>query len=59
MIFRILALGDVTGSNAVARLTEELYDIRREYEIDFVVCNGENAAASNGIDIRTANDLIK
>ena len=59
MIFRILALGDVTGSNAAARLTEELYDIRREYEIDFVVCNGENAAASNGIDIRTANDLIK
>ena len=59
MIFKILALGDVTGANAVKRLTEELYGIRDEYGIDFVVCNGENSAPSNGIDVRTANELIK
>ena len=59
MIFRILALGDVAGPNAAARITRELFDIRREYRIDFVVCNGENSAATNGIDVKTANDLIK
>ena len=59
MTFRILALGDVVGPDAVKRLCDELYSIRRDGNIDFVVCNGENAAASNGIDIRTANELIK
>ena len=59
MIFRILALGDVAGPNAAKRLNNELFDIRRENNIDFVVCNGENSAASNGIDIKTADDLIK
>ena len=59
MIFRILALGDVAGPNAAARITRELFDIRRRNEIDFVVCNGENSAATNGIDVKTANELIK
>lgn len=59
MIFRILALGDVAGPNAAKRVNDELFGIRREYEIDFVVCNGENSAATNGIDVKTANDLIK
>ena len=49
MIFRILALGDVAGPNAAARITRELFDIRRRNEIDFVVCNGENSAATNGM----------
>lgn len=59
MIFKILALGDVVGPNSVKRIVDELYDIRRENGIDFVVCNGENAASSNGIDRHTANELIK
>jgi len=59
MIFRILALGDVAGPSAAKYITEKLYDIRRENGIDFVVCNGENSAATNGIDVHTANDLIK
>ena len=59
MIFRILALGDVAGPGATKKVCEELYNVREEYGIDFVVCNGENSAPSNGIDIQTANDLIK
>lgn len=59
MIFKILALGDVVGPAAVDRLTAELYGIRAENNIDFVVVNGENSAKSNGIDKDTANKLIR
>ncbi|MBR6922411.1 MAG: YmdB family metallophosphoesterase, partial [Clostridia bacterium] len=59
MIFRILALGDVSGPTGVKAVTDRLYDIRRDENIDFVVCNGENSAATNGIDARTGNELIK
>lgn len=59
MIFRILALGDVSGPTGVKAVTDKLYDIRRDENIDFVVCNGENSAATNGIDAHTANELIK
>ena len=59
MIFRILALGDVAGPAAAARVCSELFEIRRQYSVDFVVCNGENSAATNGIDVKTANELIK
>ena len=59
MIFRILALGDVAGPLAVKRIREELSGIREELNADFVVCNGENSAASNGIDIQSANSLFQ
>ncbi len=59
MIFRILALGDVSGPVGTRRVTDMLYGIRRENDIDFVVCNGENSAATNGIDVKTADQLIQ
>ncbi len=51
-------IGDVVGSpgrRAVGRLTPSL---RREYGLDLVVANGENAAGGIGITHDTAQDLL-
>ena len=40
---RILFLGDVVGSAGCAKITENLLDQIRKYNIDFVIVNGENA----------------
>ena len=58
MIFSILALGDVVGQSALLRVTKEISAIRREYNIDFVIVNGENAAPNNGIDKKSAEELL-
>jgi len=44
MIANILAVGDVAGQVGVDILTEKLRSIKKFYEIDFAVVNGENAA---------------
>jgi 2',3'-cyclic-nucleotide 2'-phosphodiesterase len=45
-----------TGRQAVARL---LPDLRREFHLDFVIANGENAAAGRGITPAVADDLFR
>ena len=45
-----------TGRQAVARL---LPDLRRELHLDFVIANGENAAAGRGITPAVADDLFR
>lgn len=45
----ILALGDITGVNAVIKLESELKDIKNKYDIDFIIANGENAEKARGI----------
>lgn len=55
---RILALGDVTGSDAVDYVTRRLRAFKRENKIDFTVVNGENAAKGNGIDAFAADALL-
>ncbi len=46
---RILAIGDIVGENAVKKVEEVLPEIKKEYGIDFVIANGENAAKARGI----------
>jgi metallophosphoesterase (TIGR00282 family) len=51
-------VGDVVGRpgrNAVSRL---LPDLRAEFSIDYVVLNGENAAAGRGLTEKTARELL-
>ncbi len=58
MVITVLAIGDIIGRpgrEAVARL---LPAIRREYGIDLVVANGENAAGGFGLTPRIADDLF-
>ena len=44
MELRILALGDVCGASGLAFLQKNLWQLRKAYNADFVVVNGENTA---------------
>lgn len=54
----ILALGDVVGAEAVAYLSEHLWELRRRHAIDFVIANGENATDTRGVLPRDADALL-
>ena len=58
MNYRILAIGDIVGYGAVECLKRQLWTIRRELGVDFVVANGENAAEGNGLDADSAKTLL-
>ena len=46
---RILAVGDVVGENGTEYIRRRLWSIRKEYNIDFTVLNGENAAKGKSL----------
>ncbi|MBR2579091.1 MAG: YmdB family metallophosphoesterase, partial [Clostridia bacterium] len=39
---KILAIGDVVGKVGVEFLKSKLSSLKKEYEVDFVIANGEN-----------------
>lgn len=55
---RILVLGDVVGEPGRRLLEAHLPALRREFSIDFVVVNGENAAHGHGITERIAREWL-
>ena len=55
---RILALGDVVGSNTVDYFSRHLWSVRSKYKIDFVIANGENATDTHGVGARDAEALL-
>ncbi len=55
---KILALGDVVGTKAVWYLSERLWKFRERNQIDFVICNAENAYNGSGLDPQNADKLI-
>ena len=54
----ILAVGDVVGDSGSSLIGERLDDLKKQYEIDFCVVNGENACTNNGITRRKAEMLL-
>lgn len=56
--FKILAIGDVVGPEAVKYISEKLWTFRKENGINMVVCNAENAAVGNGLDPNSADTLL-
>lgn len=56
---KILAVGDIVGEVGVRKLKEELPKIKKEYNIDFVITNGENSAGGMGINERNFNDMLE
>ncbi len=46
---RILAIGDVFGERAAEELRGLIAEVRSKYSLDFIVCNGENAADGRGL----------
>jgi len=55
---RILFIGDVVGRSGRAIVTERLPGLIREWKLDLVVLNGENAAGGFGITEAIYNELI-
>lgn len=51
-------IGDIVGRVGRAAVTEQLKNIRREYKIDFVVANVENAAGGFGMLPYMAEDFL-
>lgn len=49
MLINILCIGDLVGKAGRAVVEQKLPEMIREHNIDFVVCNGENAAGGTGI----------
>ncbi|HYM31014.1 MAG TPA: TIGR00282 family metallophosphoesterase [Candidatus Cybelea sp.] len=46
---KLLYLGDIVGRSGREAVTGHLPELRRRYDLDFVVANGENAAGGFGI----------
>lgn len=55
---KILAIGDIVGSRAVAYLKEKLWKTRSELGADLVVANGENASEIHGVSTADAEDIL-
>lgn len=55
---KILAIGDVVGTKAVAYLKEKLWAQRRALGADFVIANGENASDIHGICTADAEEIL-
>lgn len=55
---KILFLGDVVGAPGRKFLMENLAQIRAGTQADFIIVNGENAAAGSGINASIARDFV-
>lgn len=54
----VLAIGDVVAPVGAEFLRNQLPKIKREYNIDLVIANGENSAEGNGITPHSADFLF-
>jgi len=55
---RVLFIGDILGRSGRAAVKDHLPDLKKSLKIDFVIANGENAAAGFGITDGTAKELF-
>ncbi len=55
---RLLFIGDVVGRTGRAAVLEYLPALRRDWELDFVILNGENSAGGFGITETICDDLL-
>ena len=53
----ILFIGDVVGEPGRTAVKHMLPEFKREHGADFIIVNGENAAAGRGITPRLAQEL--
>ena len=54
----ILFIGDVVGEPGRTAVKRMLPELKREHGADFIIVNGENAAAGRGITPRLAQELL-
>ncbi|MGI8889452.1 MAG: TIGR00282 family metallophosphoesterase [Chthoniobacterales bacterium] len=55
----ILFLGDVVGEPGRTAVITRLPELKRKYALDFIIVNGENAAAGRGITPKITIDLLR
>ena len=55
---KILFVGDVVGAVGRKMVFEHVPQIKKEHNIDLVICNAENAAHGKGITKKIYNQLI-
>ncbi|HTY81169.1 MAG TPA: TIGR00282 family metallophosphoesterase [Dehalococcoidales bacterium] len=55
---KILSIGDIVGKPGRQIVHKLLPGLRKEYGIDFVIANGENAAGGFGLSADTAHELL-
>jgi metallophosphoesterase (TIGR00282 family) len=55
---RVLFIGDVVGSPGRRALSALLPGLRREFTLDVVIANGENAANGRGLTLKTAREMF-
>jgi len=58
-MLKLLFIGDIVGRPGRDMVNQHLAKIRREHGIDFVIANGENAAAGAGITGTIARSLLE
>jgi metallophosphoesterase (TIGR00282 family) len=58
-MFRLLFLGDIIGEPGRKSVIDMVPRLKQEQGIDFVVANGENAAAGRGITPKLTIDLLR
>ena len=56
---RILMIGDVIGKPGRSAVDVLVPGLRKEYDIDLVIANGENSAGGIGLTPETADELLK
>jgi len=56
---KVLFCGDIVGRSGREAVTKNVPRLRRDWGLDFVVVNGENAAGNVGITSRTADELFE
>ena len=54
----ILAVGDIVGTIGVKELQKRLQKVKSEYNVDFAIVNGENAAEGMGITLKNFKDIL-
>ncbi len=55
---KILAIGDVVGSEGCQFLRDKLPALKKTYQVDLVIANGENSADGNGVTPASADYLF-
>jgi hypothetical protein len=55
---KVLAIGDIVGRPGRQIIHKLLGGLRKQYKIDLVIANGENAAGGFGLSVSTANELL-
>jgi len=56
---KILFIGDIVGSPGREAVKKLLPELKKEFNLDFVIANAENAAGGSGITPRVAEELFE